>query len=592
MSATTLQNFSIRTKLLVFVASVVVVPGVMYGALAVANSRTALARASGLQLASEARNAADRLATVLRSERETLASAARQDVMREIRIGDLDKRISSFLGSLQRGCPACLDLLVLDRQGQVVASSSPALIGRRPGPAFGEAMDGATIEGPIAAPDYNRPSLRVTMPIPDPDAPTRALGRLVALLDWERTTAIAAHTRENLGAVGIDADVLVLDPEGIVIGGTSRRESRWQRGNAIRFAASSGPDLAPGARIDDHAGVLLGRVQLPDDLPPWSIVVAQPLSEAFASVRRLASLLGGTLAATLLIALVAALTAARRATRPLAELTEAALEVGRGGAVPMIAARSGDEIGTLAAAFNRMAADLGRAERRLVEAAKFAFVGELAAGVAHEVRTPLGVLRSATQLLERSLQAPDEEARELLHMLRDEVDRIERVVSGLLELGRPRELRLEPSRLGQIVWRAADFVEVQARDKGIVIVRRPLEPDPLVACDPELVYQVALNLLVNAVQVLPPGGAIELVLLPPHDRYAGFEVRDDGPGIPEDLRATLFQPFATRREGGVGLGLTFVQRVVLEHHGHLTVTEHTGHGAVFRIELPLAEAAA
>jgi signal transduction histidine kinase len=236
-----------------------------------------------------------------------------------------------------------------------------------------------------------------------------------------------------------------------------------------------------------------------------------------------------------------------------------------------------------------MAADLARAEVRLVEAAKFAFVGELAAGVAHEVRTPLGVLRTSAQLLERSLQTTDEETRELLHLLREEVDRIAGVVSGLLELGRPRELRLEPARLGQVLGRAADFAEMQARAKGVAITRRLVEPDPIVQCDPELVYQVVLNLLVNAIQILASGGVIELATLPARDGHVAFEVRDDGPGIPDDLRATLFQPFATRREGGIGLGLTFVQRVVLEHRGRLAVSSNQGRGTIFRIELPAGE---
>ena len=251
--------------------------------------------------------------------------------------------------------------------------------------------------------------------------------------------------------------------------------------------------------------MLVGRAAVRDDLPTWTVLVAQPASEALAAVRRMATLLGTALALTLLVALVAALAAARRVTRPLAELTTAAHDVGRGAPTPPIAVRSGDEIGTLAAAFNRMAADLGRAEHRLVEAAKFAFVGELAAGVAHEVRTPLGVLRSSTQLLERTLASPDDETRELLHLVRDEVDRIEGVVSGLLELGRPRELRIESAPLGQILWRAADFVEMQAKEKGVAVARRQSGADPRVACDPELVYQVVLNLLVNAVQILPPG---------------------------------------------------------------------------------------
>lgn len=176
------------------VASVVLIPGLMYGALAVVNSRAALARASGLQLASEAQNAADRLATALRAEREALTAAARQDVMREIRIGDLDKRISSFLGSVRRGCTACLELFAVDPEGRVVAASDPARIGSLVdvGPGTG------TVAGPLDDPATHRSHLRLTAPIPDPDTQDRFLGSLVALLDWERVTEATSRTRANL----------------------------------------------------------------------------------------------------------------------------------------------------------------------------------------------------------------------------------------------------------------------------------------------------------------------------------------------------------------------------------------------------------
>jgi len=347
------------------------------------------------------------------------------------------------------------------------------------------------------------------------------------------------------------------------------------------------------AQIDSGAAMLFGEARLPGDLPPWRVVVAEPLALAFAPVRRTAGRLGAALGATLVVALAIALFAARRTTRPLAELTAAAEEMGRGaGPAPTVPLRSADEIGTLTSAFNRMSIDLRRAERELVDAAKFAFVGELAAGVAHEVRTPLGVLRSSAQLLERSLEPKDEESRELFQILRAEVDRIERVVSELLELGRPRELRPERTALGHVVFRAADFVEVQAREKRVSVVRRAIEPDPQALCDPELIYQVALNLLVNAVQILPEGGAVEVRLLAPRDGYAGFEVRDDGPGMTDEVRARIFEPFFTRRTGGAGLGLTFVQRVVQEHHGRISVDAAPGRGAVFTVELPAAEASA
>ena len=590
MSAGNVRLFSLRTKLLFFATAIVLIPGGIYGAITLSSSRAALAQVVGRQLVEEARNGADRLTTILRSERERLESFAVQDVMREIRIDDFDKRISSFLASVKRGCPACVDLLVLDQGGRVVASSNPAWIGKTEDATPGGSDTGETIKGPFRPTSAAGALVRFTVPVPNPDARQAMLGRLVALFDWERGTDVIARVRENLVSVGLNADVLILDARGTVIGGAGRSDGLWQPGDTITLRLANAEGRAATGYIDSEADMLVGHAGLPSDLPPWTVVVAEPLSEAFAPARRMAKLLATALAGTLLVALTVALIAARRVTRPLAELTGVAEAVGRGqrpaSPVPV---RSRDEIGTLAAAFNRMAADLKRAERELVDAAKFSFVGELAAGVAHEVRTPLGVLRSSAQLLERSLEVKDDESRELLRLLRDEVDRVERVVSALLELGRPREMRPEPSLLGQILFRAVDFVDAQARQRHITIRRRAIDPDPVIFCDPELIYQVALNLLVNAVQVLPDDGSIEVGLLPASDGYAGFEVRDDGPGMTDEVRARVFEPFFTRREGGAGLGLTFVQRVVQEHRGRVSVESEMGHGTVFRVTLPVSE---
>ena len=593
MSARGAHVFSLRTKLVVFAAALVVIPGGIYGAITVSRSREAMAHVVGRQFVEGARNAADQLATMLRSEQERIHSLAAQDVMREIRIGDFDKRISSLLASAKKSCPACVDLFVVDERRRVVASSNPAWIGRTEGDPPGR--DGAreTIEGPLGTASGGRPILRLTVPVPDPEAPESQLGWLAALLDWERASEAISRVRKHLVAGGLDGEVLIVDGHGRVIGGVGRPGGPWRLGDSLDPRLLEADDPASASHIDSAAGMLFGTARLPDTLPPWRVVVTQPLAEAFAPVYRTATLLGMALAGTLLAALAIAFVAARRVTRPLAELTAAAEAVGRaGGPPPIVRLRSRDEIGTLTAAFNRMAIDLRRAERELVDAAKFAFVGELAAGVAHEVRTPLGVLRSSTQLLERSLDAKDDEARELLELLRVEVDRIERVVSGLLELGRPRELRPEPAAVGQIVFRAADFVEAQAREKHVSIRRHPLVPDPEALCDPELVYQVALNLLVNALQMLSDGGSVDVGLLPPRDGYVGFEVKDDGPGMTEEIRARIFEPYYTRRNGGAGLGLTFVRRVVQEHRGRISVASTPGSGALFRVELPVPGASA
>lgn len=579
--------FSLRTKLALLAAGLVLVPAAVYGAISLSSSRAALTQVIGRQLVEEAHSGADRLAGVLRSEHERLRALAAQDVMREIRIADLDKRIAGLLVSVQRGCEACVGLAVLDTGGHVVAASHPGWLGKTADALPGGAGAGGVIEGPLRKPGEPVALLRFTVPVPDPDKRDASLGWLIALMDWDRELAVLAHERQSLLSVGLDAEVLVLDARGVMIGGSGRAAGPWQLGDAI---AGSGAAGGGEVHLDEAAGMLLGQAPLGAGLPRWSVVVATPLTEAHAPARRMAQQLAAALAATLAVALALALLAARRATLALTELTDAARAVGRGerpaGAVTV---RSSDEIGILAEAFNRMAADLKRAERDLVDAAKFAFVGELASGVAHEVRTPLSVLRSSAQILERSLPLHDEESRELLRMLRDEVDRIERVVSSLLNLGRPREKLIEPAPLGPILARAVAFVEPQAREKQLVLTRLPAPADPSVACDPELIYQVVLNLLVNAMQILPHGGRIEVRLLAPADGQAGFEVRDDGPGMSEDVRARIFEPYFTRREGGTGLGLTFVQRVVQEHRGRVTVDSAPGLGTAFRIWLPLGE---
>jgi signal transduction histidine kinase len=580
--------FSLRAKLVLLAAGLVLVPAAVYGVISLSSSRAALTQVIGRQLVEEARSGADRLAGALRSEHERLRALAAQDVMREIRIADLDKRIAGLLVSVQRSCAACTGLAVLDAGGHVVAASHPGWLGKTADALPGGAGAGGVIEGPLRTAGEPAALLRFTVPVPDPDKADASLGWLMALMDWDRELAVLAHERDSLLSVGLDVEVLVLDAGGVMIGGAGRERGPWRLGDRI---AAAGPADAVEGRLDERAGMLLGQAELGPGLPLWSVVVATPLDEAHAPARRMAQQLATALAATLAVALALALLAARRATLALTELTDAARAVGRGerpaGAVEV---RSSDEIGILAEAFNRMAADLKRAERELVDAAKFSFVGELASGVAHEVRTPLGVLRSSAQILERSLPVRDEESRELLRMLRDEVDRIEHVVSGLLNLGRPREKRIESAPLGPILARAAAFVEPQAREKQLALVCVPALFDPPVACDPELIYQVVLNLLVNAVQVLSPPGRIEVRRLPAERGQAGFEVRDNGPGMSEQVRARIFEPYFTRREGGTGLGLTFVQRVVQEHRGRVTVDSATGIGTTFRIHLPLGEA--
>jgi signal transduction histidine kinase len=592
IAGATLPSVSLRIKLTLFAAALIVVPGLLFGLIVQRSEQASLQDLIGRHLAREAEQTADRLGAVLRSEREALRNFARQDLMREIRVDDIDKRVSAALATLRDGDPARIDYLVVNRAKRVVASSNPDSIGSLP--EWGEVaapiwMHSERTLGPVALGLPAGDALLIAAPIPDPDDGARTIGTLVGVYDWRRITGVTERVRRELAAQGTRTRVLVTSQDGSIVGGTPLSPSE-----RVEFPAGwlepleSRPQRKSGFAVLPEAGFLIGYAAFGVGSTSWQLVIVDRLADALAPARQLTRRLGTILAVTLIVALILAAIGGRRVVKPLAELTAAISSVSQGDLSSLrVAVRSEDEVGSLARAFNEMAAELDQAQSDLVEAAKYALVGELAAGVAHEVRTSLGVVRSSTQILERNLPSDaDPHAIELAQLIREEVDRLGGIVNDLLELGRPRAPHLEPIQIAVPLRRAVDMVVSKAAEKAVRLEMTDAEQLPDVRCDPELLYQVALNLLVNAVQAVGEGGRVDVTTRQMADGYVRFEVRDDGPGIPEGIREKLFRPFATGREGGIGLGLTFVQRVVYEHQGRIQVDSDPGRGACFRIDLP------
>ena len=586
---------SLGAKLLLFSLFLVVVPGVVFALIALASARHGLEQAVGRQLAEVAHDTATTIEQVLIEQHKNIRTWARQDLMREIVIGDLDKRITRFLVSLKESDAGYLDLLCADVTGRVVAASNPVLVGAlHTDSAWFRAALGREgfLGGPTRTSTSSHAVLEIAAPVYDPDGTGKIIGVLLGLYDWQQQgAAITGRIQQEVLPVKLKVDVLVLDGEGRVIAepqpalaGQDLRSAGWV--SAQRHA----PTVRLGFMREPLADALVGYAQLEQPRPDWSTLVMQPLGEALAPVSHMQKRFALALAAVLLAGFGVAVLLADRMSRPLRELTRATREIARVGETRrLVPVRSRDEIGQLAEAFNAMAAALKGAQDDLVAAAKFAFVGEVAAGVAHEVRTPLGILRSSAQILGRSLPNGNAGSRELVDMIVGEVDRLDRVVAGLLELARPHEPLIEPTALAPLVGRALDFVEGQAREKGVSIHRAFSADRSPARCDPEQIYQVALNLVVNALQILPRGGQLTARTFAPQDGYVSFEVSDNGPGIPAELRERVFTPFFTMREGGTGLGLALVQRVVQTHQGTVTLHSTVGEGTTFRVELPVAE---
>jgi signal transduction histidine kinase len=233
-----------------------------------------------------------------------------------------------------------------------------------------------------------------------------------------------------------------------------------------------------------------------------------------------------------------------------------------------------------------------RLDRQLVRSEKLALVGSLAAGLAHEIGTPLNVISATAEYL---LPEAGDEARAQLSGIVAETERISRLVRDLLSFARAAPAGKTAVALEGAVARVLSLLRITL-EKRRVRVETALDPAlPTVRADPDGLHQVLLNLVVNAAQAVPAGGRVVVAARPAEldgERAVAIEVHDDGPGVPPALRERVLDPFFTTRPEGTGLGLAVCARIVAEHGGDLKVGEGPLGGASFTVQLPAAEEAA
>ena len=232
----------------------------------------------------------------------------------------------------------------------------------------------------------------------------------------------------------------------------------------------------------------------------------------------------------------------------------------------------------------RLEAKLHRSRELLERADRLASLGAMTAGLAHEIRNPLVSIQTFTQLLPERLD--DEEFRtKFLALTLSEVERITTLIDELLDVARPRRVSFEYCNLAETIDSIALLLEAQAKDRSVEFeCRLPDTPAPLRADDGQI-KQVVVNLVLNAMAAAGKGGRVELdLVLVPGEVH--IEVADDGPGIPEQLRQAIFEPFYTTREEGTGLGLSIAAEIVERHGGRIEVEDRQPSGALLRVCLP------
>ncbi len=239
--------------------------------------------------------------------------------------------------------------------------------------------------------------------------------------------------------------------------------------------------------------------------------------------------------------------------------------------------------------------ELSRAQDSLVRRSQLAALGEMAAVVAHEVRNPLGSISNALALLRRTLQGV-EVGHPMWQVLEDEVQRLDALVVNLLDFVRPMSAVLTPQCIGVVLEESLTQTLRQGGAVERIRVLRHEEPGLRpVLMDVRLMAMALANLFRNAVQAMPGGGEIhvriEAQLREGRPDMARVTIRDSGPGIPEEVRSRIFEPFVTTRPTGNGLGLSIVRRVIEEHHGELELFSEPGRGTTCLICLPMVDRA-
>jgi signal transduction histidine kinase len=295
-------------------------------------------------------------------------------------------------------------------------------------------------------------------------------------------------------------------------------------------------------------------------------VISREKSDA---VRPVALLAVAVLALVVLLGIATASSIAR----PIERLAEAARGITAGKTDVALPPVGEGEVRDLADALNRMVAAVRAGER-------LATMGQMAVGVAHEIKNPLSAMKMTVQML-REEQKP--EGREAYDVLLREIARLELAASELSAAG-PRPLQRERASLARVV---DDVLEIMRRqlEHLRIDVARAFEPAPEVDLDVDRFKRVVMNLVLNGAQAMPQGGRLTLGLAP-RDGRVRFSVADTGPGIAPELRPRLFEPFVTTKSDGVGLGLALTRRIV-EDHGGAIGFDTSERGTTFWVEVPV-----
>ena len=293
-------------------------------------------------------------------------------------------------------------------------------------------------------------------------------------------------------------------------------------------------------------------------------------------------------AGAILTGILMAAWATARVTRPVRRLAESAGQVAAGNWNTTVEVTSHDEVGQLAQAFNRMTHELVEQRQRLLQTERVAAWRELARRLAHELKNPLFPLQITVENMQRARESHpaefDEVFREGSRTLLAELANLKQIIARFSDFAKMPAPEMQPVNLNALAGETMKLFEAQFA-QARVTARAELAPElPTVAADPEQVARALRNLVLNAIDAMPEGGALTVRTMP-QGSGARLEISDSGKGLSQEECERLFTPYYTTKTHGTGLGLAIVQSVVSDHHGRVSVESQPGKGTTFRIDL-------
>lgn len=397
-------------------------------------------------------------------------------------------------------------------------------------------------------------------------------------------------------------------PEGLFRGDDVLHGMREENGHRVAIAMAPIQNQSVCHQCHDAKQNALGAVVLTKSLAPAEASIAgnRNLIIAFGAV-----LLG-------LVGLVLWLLVVRLVRQPVSELLAQMRRVQQGDLHAHASMNGSDEIGELSNGFNAMVESLESTRRELHEshqrqiqqADKLASIGELAAGIAHEIRNPLAGIGAAVEVLAENNNGSGQYA-EVAGEIHQQIARLNRTIHNLLDFARPRTIEVAPCNVEELIQPMLNLVRPDAQKHRVRIVEMYGADLPPISADAQQVQQAILNIVLNGVQAMPNGGTVTVRAesrtgvpsvhsgsshAPEGRQDAGpacvrISITDTGAGISPENRGKIFSPFFTTKHRGTGLGLSITRNIVEKHGGHIEVESEPGRGTTFHLEFAAAELA-